>query len=78
MGRGDEAIAIIDQVLDAYAAMIGPEATAMTMHVLMSAKSTALVDLGRLDAADECVAATIAAAEATGERVALNGLSRQA
>jgi DNA-binding CsgD family transcriptional regulator len=71
MGRGDEAIAILDGVLDAYAAVIGQEASVMTMHVLLSAKSGVLVDLGHLDEADECIALTIAAAEATGERAAI-------
>jgi DNA-binding CsgD family transcriptional regulator len=71
MGRGDEAIAILDGVLDAYAAAIGQEASVMTMQVLLSAKSGVLVDLGRLDEADECIALTIAAAEATGERAAI-------
>jgi DNA-binding CsgD family transcriptional regulator len=71
LGRGDEAIAILDGVLAAYAAAIGQEASVMTMQVLLSAKSSVLVDLGRLDEADECVAVTIAAAEATGERAAI-------
>jgi len=71
LGRGDEAITILDGVLDAYAAAIGQEASVMTMQVLLSAKSGVLVDLGRLDEAGECVALTIAAAEATGERAAI-------
>jgi DNA-binding CsgD family transcriptional regulator/tetratricopeptide (TPR) repeat protein len=71
LGRGEEAIAVLDGVLDAYAAAIGEEASVMTMQVLLSAKSGALVDLGRLDEADTCVEVTIAAAEATGERAAI-------
>ena len=71
LGRGDEAITILDGVLDAYAAAIGQEASVMTMQVLLSAKSGVLVDLGRLDEAGKCVALTIAAAEATGERAAI-------
>ena len=65
MGRGDQALAILDEVLDAYAAAIGQEVSVMTMQVLLSAKSNVLVDLGRLDDADECITLTIAAAEAT-------------
>src|SRR4029079_14831575 len=66
LGRGDEAITILDGVLVAYAAAIGQEASVMTMQVLLSAKSGVLVNLGRLDEAGKCVALTIAAAEATG------------
>jgi DNA-binding NarL/FixJ family response regulator len=71
LGRGEEAIAVLDGVLDAYASAIGQEASVMTMQVLLSAKSGALVELGRLDEADDCVAVTIEAAEATGERAAI-------
>jgi DNA-binding CsgD family transcriptional regulator len=69
-GRGGEAIAALDRVLDAYAAL-GGRAIAMTTQVLGSAKAGAQIDLGLLDDADACAASTTEAAEVTGEVAAL-------
>ena len=69
-GRGSEAVDALDRVLDAYAAL-GDLPTAMTTQVLGSAKAGALIDLGQLDEADSCAAATTDAAEVTGEIAAL-------
>jgi DNA-binding CsgD family transcriptional regulator len=70
MGIGEEAIAAIDRTLDVYAA-VGEDAAIMTMQVMGSAKTGALVDLGRLDEADRCAEETLDAARVTGEDAAL-------
>jgi DNA-binding CsgD family transcriptional regulator len=70
MGIGEEAVAAIDRTLDVYAAL-GEDAAIMTMQVVGSAKTGALVDLGRLDEADRCAEETLDAARVTGEDAAL-------
>lgn len=70
MGRASEAVAVIEKAVDAYAA-IGPDVTVVTMRVIGSSKALALIELGRLDEADEFTASLIDAARATGDAAAL-------
>lgn len=69
-GRGEEAVAVVRQMLADYA-VFGDDAALMTTQVVGSLLSSALVDLGRLDEADESAASTLDAARVTGEAAAL-------
>src|SRR5207248_7159269 len=69
MGRGEEAITVIDDTLTNYGAF--EDVTVLTMKVLGSTKTLALLDLGRLDEGDAAAAATIEAATRSADTAAL-------
>jgi DNA-binding CsgD family transcriptional regulator len=69
MGRGDEAVTLVDRAMAEYAAW--DDVTVLTTQVLGSVKTVALLDLGRLDEGDAAAAATIEAATRTGDTAAL-------
>jgi DNA-binding CsgD family transcriptional regulator/tetratricopeptide (TPR) repeat protein len=70
MGRGEQALTVIDDTLALYSSL-GEDAAVMTMQVMGSARISTLVDLGRLDEADATAEATLVAARTTGEEAAL-------
>ena len=69
VGRGEEALARIDEAMSA-GAQVGPQLTLFRAGLLLSAKAMALVSLGRLDDAAEAARAGQEAAIATGNRAA--------
>ena len=69
VGRGEEALARIDEAMSA-GAQVGPQLTLFRAGLLLSAKAMALVSLGRLDDAAEAARSGREAAIATGNRAA--------
>jgi DNA-binding CsgD family transcriptional regulator len=69
VGRGEEAVARIDDAMSA-GAQIGQQLTLFRASLLQSAKGMALVALGRLDNAGEAARTGLEAAIATGNRAA--------
>jgi DNA-binding CsgD family transcriptional regulator len=69
VGRGEEALARIDDAMSA-GAQVGPQLTLFRAGLLLSAKAMALVSLGFLDEAAEAARAGREAAIATGNRAA--------
>ncbi|HEY3484904.1 MAG TPA: hypothetical protein VGK49_05935, partial [Ilumatobacteraceae bacterium] len=70
MGRGEEAVAVVDRAAAVHAAF-GDDVAMMTMQVIGTARTFTLIDLGRLDEAEVAAADTLAAARTTGEVAAL-------
>jgi DNA-binding CsgD family transcriptional regulator/energy-coupling factor transporter ATP-binding protein EcfA2 len=69
VGRGEEALARIDDAMSA-GAQVGPQLTLFRAGLLLSAKAMALVSLGRLDEAAEAARTGRETAIATGNRAA--------